>query len=129
VAAYQAKAASYASHFLVVRAWDAFADLADGRLVDLTRTRWGKFRPYLLFASLPLLLSSVALFSVPNFDSTTAKYIYAYITYALLAFLYSLTTIPYGSLAIAMTRTLWSVLVLASGAHWDRSSAPSSSSW
>ena len=75
--------------FLVVRVWDAFADLAAGRLVDLTRTRWGKFRPYLLFASLPLLLSSVALFSVPNFDSTTAKYIYAYITYALLGFLYS----------------------------------------
>jgi glucuronide carrier protein len=64
----------------------------------------GKFRPYLLFASLPLLLSSIALFSVPNFDSTTAKYIYAYITYALLGFLYSLTNIPYGSLATAMTQ-------------------------
>ncbi len=96
--------APIATMFLVVRAWDAFADLAAGRLVDLTRTRWGKFRPYLLFASLPLLLSSVALFSVPNFDSTTAKYIYAYITYALLGFLYSLTNIPYGSLATAMTQ-------------------------
>ena len=90
--------------FLVVRVWDAFADLAAGRLVDLTRSRWGKFRPYLLFASLPLLLSSVALFSVPNFDSTTAKYVYAYVTYALLGFLYSLTNIPYGSLATAMTQ-------------------------
>ena len=90
--------------FLVVRVWDAFADLAAGRLVDITRSRWGKFRPYLLFASLPLLLSSIALFSVPNFDSTTAKYIYAYVTYALLGFLYSLTNIPYGSLATAMTQ-------------------------
>ena len=44
------------------------------------------------------------MFSVPNFDSTTAKYIYAYITYALLGFLYSLTNIPYGSLATAMTQ-------------------------
>jgi glucuronide carrier protein len=96
--------APIATMFLVVRVWDAFADLAAGRLVDLTRSRWGKFRPYLLFASLPLLLSSVALFSVPNFDSTTAKYIYAYITYALLGFLYSLTNIPYGSLATAMTQ-------------------------
>jgi glucuronide carrier protein len=96
--------APIATMFLVVRAWDAFADLAAGRLVDLTHSRWGKFRPYLLFASLPLLLSSVALFSVPNFDSTTAKYIYAYITYALLGFLYSLTNIPYGSLATAMTQ-------------------------
>jgi glucuronide carrier protein len=96
--------APIATMFLVVRAWDAFADLAAGRLVDITNSRWGKFRPYLLFASLPLLLSSIALFTVPNFDSTTAKYIYAYITYALLGFLYSLTNIPYGSLATAMTQ-------------------------
>jgi glucuronide carrier protein len=96
--------APIATMFLVVRAWDAFADLAAGRLVDITNSRWGKFRPYLLFASLPLLLSSIALFAVPNFDSTTAKYIYAYITYALLGFLYSLTNIPYGSLATAMTQ-------------------------
>ena len=65
--------AAIATMFLVVRVWDAFADLAAGRLVDLTHSRWGKFRPYLLFASLPLLLSSIALFSVPNFDSTTAN--------------------------------------------------------
>jgi len=96
--------AAIATMFLVVRAWDAFADLAAGRLVDITNSRWGKFRPYLLFSSLPLLLSSIALFSLPNFDSTTAKYIYAYITYALLGFLYSLTNIPYGSLATAMTQ-------------------------
>jgi glucuronide carrier protein len=96
--------APIATMFLVVRVWDAFADLVAGRLVDITRTRWGKFRPYLLFASLPLLLSSIALFTVPNFDSTTAKYVYAYITYALLGFLYSLTNIPYGSLATAMTQ-------------------------
>ena len=75
------------------------------------------------------MLSSVALFSVPNFDSTTAKYIYAYITYALLGFLYSLTNIPYGSLATAMTQDPVERSVLASGAQWDRSSAPSSSSW
>ena len=96
--------AAIATMFLVVRVWDAFADLAAGRLVDLTRSRWGKFRPYLLFASLPLLLSSIALFSVPDFDTTTAKYIYAYVTYALLGFLYSLTNIPFGSLATAMTQ-------------------------
>jgi len=96
--------AAIATMFLVVRVWDAFADLAAGRLVDVTRSRWGKFRPYLLFASLPLLLSSIALFSVPDFESTTAKYVYAYVTYALLGFLYSLTNIPFGSLATAMTQ-------------------------
>jgi glucuronide carrier protein len=41
---------------------------------------------------------------VPSFDSTTAKYVYAYVTYALLGFLYSLVNIPYGSLATAMTQ-------------------------
>jgi glucuronide carrier protein len=96
--------AAIATMFLVVRVWDAFADIVAGRLVDVTKGRWGKFRPYLLFASLPLLLSSVALFTVPNFDGTTTKYIYAYVTYALLGFLYSLTNIPYGSLATAMTQ-------------------------
>ena len=96
--------APIATMFLVVRVWDAFADLVAGRLVDLTRSRWGKFRPYLLFASLPLLLSSVALFTVPDFGSDTAKYVYAYVTYALLGFLYSLVNIPYGSLATAMTQ-------------------------
>ena len=97
-------AAAIATMFLVVRVWDAFADLFAGRVVDMTRTRWGKFRPFLLFASAPLLLSSVALFTVPDFDSMTAKYVYAYITYALLGLLYSLTNIPYGSLATVMTQ-------------------------
>jgi glucuronide carrier protein len=96
--------AAIATMFLVVRVWDAFADLVAGRLVDITRSRWGKFRPYLLFASLPLLLSSVAVFTVPAFGSDTAKYVYAYVTYALLGFLYSLVNIPYGSLATAMTQ-------------------------
>ena len=54
-----------ATMFLLVRFWDAFSDVIVGRIVDLTRTRWGKFRPYLLFAGLPLLFASVALFHVP----------------------------------------------------------------
>ena len=97
--------AAIATMFLVVRVWDAVSDLVAGRLVDLTRSRWGKFRPYLLFASLPLLLMSVAVFSVPSFGGRqTLQYVYAYITYALLGFFYSLVNIPYGSLATAMTQ-------------------------
>src|SRR4030095_5370426 len=45
--------AAIATMFLVVRAWDAFADLAAGRLVDITRSRWGKFRPFFVFSSPP----------------------------------------------------------------------------
>jgi glucuronide carrier protein len=97
--------AAIATMFLLVRVWDAVSDLVAGRLVDLTRSRWGKFRPYLLFASLPLLLMSVAVFSVPSFGGRQAlQYVYAYVTYALLGFFYSLVNIPYGSLATAMTQ-------------------------
>src|SRR3954468_13067825 len=90
--------------FLVVRAWDAFADVFAGRVVDRTMTRWGKFRPFFLFGSLPLLLLSVATFTVPGGLGGTGKLVYAYATYALLGLAYSLVNIPYGSLASAMTQ-------------------------
>src|SRR4029453_3119332 len=59
-------AAAVGTMFLVVRFWDAFTDLFAGRLVDKAQTRWGKFRPFILFGALPLLLMSVAVFSIPN---------------------------------------------------------------
>ena len=94
-----------ASMFLLVRFWDAFADVFVGRMVDLTRSRWGKFRPYLLFASLPLLFASVALFTMPGFGGDRGKqYIYMYVSYIVLGTLYSFVNIPYGSLASAMTQ-------------------------
>ena len=97
--------APVATMFLLVRFWDAFADLLVGRLVDLTRSPWGKFRPYLLFASLPLLFASVALFSMPHFGGDrTKEYVYMYVSYVLLGTLYSFVNIPYGSLATAMTQ-------------------------
>lgn len=96
-------AAAAGTLFLVVRVWDGVADLVSGRLVDRTASRWGKFRPWLLFGSLPLLLLSVATFSVPD-GSLTAKLIYAYLTYAAVGTVYSLVNIPYGSLAAAMTQ-------------------------
>jgi glucuronide carrier protein len=96
-------AAAVGTLFLVVRAWDAVADITTGRIVDRTRTRWGKFRPFLLFGSLPLLLLTVALFSVPDMGTGSSLF-YAYITYALFGFAYSMVNIPYGSLASAMTQ-------------------------
>ena len=94
-----------ATMFLLVRFWDAFADVIVGRIVDLTRTRWGKFRPYLLVASLPLLLASVVLFSMPGFGGDRGKqYLYMYVSYIVLGTLYSFVNIPFGSLATAMTQ-------------------------
>src|SRR3954470_527898 len=98
-------AAAIRTMFLVVRFWDAFADLFAGRLVDKAQTRWGKFRPFILFGALPLLLMSVAVFSIPGpLHGTSAGLVWAYITYAALGLLYSLVNIPYGSLAAAMTQ-------------------------
>jgi glucuronide carrier protein len=97
-------AAAVGTLFLVVRFWDAFADVAAGRIVDRTQTRWGKFRPFLLFGSLPLLLLSVAVFSVPGGLSHDGAVVYALVSYAILGFAYSLVNIPYGSMATAMTQ-------------------------
>jgi glucuronide carrier protein len=89
--------------FLVVRVFDGFADLFAGRIVDKTNTRWGRFRPYLLFAAVPLLLLNVAVFSVPDLDATGAL-VYAYVSYMVFGLAYSLVNIPYGSLATAMSQ-------------------------
>ena len=87
-----------------VKLWDAFADIFAGRMVDRTMTRWGKFRPFILWFSLPLLLLNLLCFSVPDFGSHGAKLAWGYVTYALSGSLYSLVNIPFGSLAGAMTQ-------------------------
>src|SRR3954469_20715294 len=98
-------AAAVGTMFLVVRFWDAMTDLFAGRLVDRAQTRWGKFRPFILFGALPLLLMSVAVFSIPTgLHGTSGALVWAYVTYAALGLLYSLVNIPYGSLAAAMTQ-------------------------
>jgi glucuronide carrier protein len=89
--------------FLVVRVFDGFADLFAGRVVDKTNTRWGRFRPYLLFAAIPLLLLNVAVFSMPDLGDA-GTLVYAYVSYILFGLAYSLVNIPYGSLATAMTQ-------------------------
>ncbi len=89
---------------LLVRVFDAFADVAAGRIVDSVNTRWGKFRPFLLFGSAPLMVFSVLVFCVPTEWSHSGKVIYAYLTYMGLGLCYSIVNIPYGSLATAMTQ-------------------------
>ena len=97
-------AAAIGTMFLIVRLWDAFADLFAGRTVDRTMTRWGKFRPFILFGSIPLLVMSVLTFAVPAGWDGGAQLLYAYLTYAVLGLIYSMVNIPYGSLATAMTQ-------------------------
>ncbi|EEV5623193.1 glucuronide transporter [Escherichia coli] len=89
---------------LLVRVFDAFADIVVGRLVDRVNTRWGKFRPFLLFGSVPLMGFSVLCFLVPSEWQHSDRLIYAYLTYMGLGVCYSLVNIPYGSLATVMTQ-------------------------
>lgn len=99
-------AAAVGTMFLVVRLWDAFADLLAGRIVDRTMTRWGKFRPFLMFGAVPLLFMSFLTFRVPASFDEGMKLVYAYATYAILGLVYSLVNIPYGSLASAVTQSV-----------------------
>jgi len=89
---------------LVVRIWGGFTDLLAGRRVDKTTTRWGRFRPYLLFGSIPLLVILVATFSIPAGLGGTATLVWAFVSYALFSLAYSFVNIPYGSLAATMTQ-------------------------
>lgn len=99
-------AAAAGTLLLIVRIYDAIMDLVVGRIIDRTRTslRWGRFRPYLLWGALPLLLLNVAVFSVPAGWEEGGKLVYAYVSYALLGTAYAFVNIPYGSLSGVMTQ-------------------------
>jgi glucuronide carrier protein len=88
---------------LVARVWGGVTDLFSGSRVDATATRWGRFRPYLLFGSVPLLMLLVATFSIPGRLGDTGTLWWAFVSYALFSLAYSFVNIPYGSLAAAMT--------------------------
>ena len=97
-------AATAGTLFLVARVWGGATDLFAGNRVDATSTRWGRFRPYLLFGSVPLLVLLVAMFSIPNGLSDDAKIVWALVSYLLFQLTYSFVNIPYGSLSAAMTQ-------------------------
>jgi GPH family glycoside/pentoside/hexuronide:cation symporter len=83
--------------FLITRIWDTFFDPVVGVLSDRTASRWGKFRPYLLYMALPFGIIGVLTFSTPGW-SATGKLVYAYITYSVMMMIYSLINVPYASL-------------------------------
>jgi glucuronide carrier protein len=97
-------AAAAGTLFIVVRIWGGVTDLIAGRVVDTTESRWGKFRPYVLFGSAPLLGLLVAMFSIPGGLSDSGKLAWAILSYALFQLAYSFVNIAFGSLAAAMTQ-------------------------
>lgn len=95
-------AAAAGTMFLVARVWDSFFDLFVGILADRTKTRWGRYRPYLLWFAIPFSVMGVITFFVPSFGAT-GKLVYAYITYSLMMIVYSLINVPYASLLGVMS--------------------------
>ncbi len=90
-------AASVATMFLVVRLFDAFTDPIMGIIADRTETRWGKFRPFILWLAVPYGLGIVLMFTTPEL-SGNMKIVYAYITYSIMMVVYTAIMIPYNSL-------------------------------
>ncbi|MDH4461362.1 MAG: MFS transporter [Flectobacillus sp.] len=80
----------------------AFFNVAMGLIADRTVTRWGKFRPWILWTSIPFGVISLLAFSTPDF-SETGKVIYALITYLSLVLVYSANNLPYSALSGVMT--------------------------
>lgn len=98
-------AAAVGTMFLVTRLWDAANDPLMGILADRTSTRWGKFRPYILFGSIPFCFIAVLTFITPDFGYT-GKIVWAYLTYSILMTIYTIINVPYASLMGVMTSDL-----------------------
>jgi GPH family glycoside/pentoside/hexuronide:cation symporter len=97
------KAAVVAGTMIMVsRLFDAVIDPIIGMTADRTDTRWGKFRPYLIWMALPLAISAVLTFTTPNFGPS-GKLIYAYVTLFLFMACYAGINIPYSSLLGVLT--------------------------
>ena len=88
--------------FLITRIWDSCFDPIVGIIADRTKTKWGKFRPYLLWVAIPFAVIGVLTFYTPDFDEK-GKIIYAYVTYSLMMMIYSLINVPYASLLGVMS--------------------------
>lgn len=87
---------------LVTRIWDAVSDPMMGIIADRTNTKYGKYRPYLLWMALPFALAGCLLFTTPDV-SAFGKLIWAYVTYILMMTVYTAVNVPYSSMLAVMT--------------------------
>ena len=95
-------AAAAGTIMLIARFWDMASDPVMGIIADRTKTKWGKFRPYILWMALPYSILAVLAFTTPNFGNT-GKVLYAGITYILLMTVFTAINLPYSSLGAVMT--------------------------
>lgn len=97
-------AAAVGTMLMVPKAFDAIIDPFIGNMADRTKTRWGRYRPYILFACIPMLILNVLTFSTFPSWSDDGRFWWASITYVCLVVTYSLVNIPYSALPAALTR-------------------------
>lgn len=90
-------AAAVGTMFLVTKIVDAVSDPIMGLIADRTNSRWGKFRPYLLWAAIPYGVCGYAMFANPDL-SDSSKLVYAYVTYTLMMLAYTAINVPYSAL-------------------------------
>lgn len=87
--------------------WDTINDPVMGSIIDKTRTRYGKLRPYLLFIPIPLSITTVVLFSGPlimqNVSSMAIKILFMYISYIVWEFFYTLGDVPFWGMSAAIS--------------------------
>ncbi|HSH20102.1 MAG TPA: MFS transporter, partial [Draconibacterium sp.] len=99
---YGISAAAAGTIMLIARFWDMASDPIMGIIADRTKTKWGKFRPYILWMALPYSVLAVMAFTTPDFGNT-GKIIYAGVTYILLMTVFTAINLPYSSLGAVMT--------------------------
>ena len=105
--------AALGTMLLFTRTWDWINDPIMGAIADRTRTKMGKFRPWLLWMIIPYVLFGILTFT--TFDlSPTGKLVYAYFTYTMLMMVYTAINVPYGALMGVMTANSAERTLLAS---------------
>jgi GPH family glycoside/pentoside/hexuronide:cation symporter len=95
-------AAAAGTMFLVVRLLDTFYDPIVGIMADRTHSKYGKFRPWILYTVIPFGVLGILTFITPDLV-TSSKLVYAYVTYTAMMFVYSTINVPYGALMAVMT--------------------------
>jgi len=96
-------AAAVGTLLLIARVFDGFVDIGVGALIDRTKSKHGKARPWLLWMAIPFGLAGFLLFTVPDL-SLNGALIYAYVTYLIVNIIYSLINVPYGVLNSLITQ-------------------------
>ena len=99
---YGISAAAAGTIMMIARFWDMAIDPIIGVVSDRTNTRWGKFRPYILFGAIPYAVLAILTFTTPDFGEV-GKIIYAGATYVLLMTAYAFINLPYSALGAVMS--------------------------